>query len=133
MALSEKKSRVLLLTLQGRSPDEIAAAARMSRRSVFRLRASPSFARELEAMRKEIVGRAKDKLTGVLTQAADELARLLGSQNEVVRLRACVTILDKHAEMVVSADLEERIARLEAASNHHRNRSVHDQFFGPSG
>lgn len=106
----------LLLALAcGATKEAAARKAGVSESTVYRRLKEPGFQRELNKMRVDMVQRA----TSMLTASAMEAAKTLVALQDVatppaVRLGAARAILDFGLKMRQDADLEERLAALEA-------------------
>ena len=86
-----------------------------SRRTVFRRLKDPEFVRAVATARGQILSRATSRLARTSTQAVDTLEKLLDDGNPGVRRMAAKSLLDSLARLTDLAEVEERIAELEAA------------------
>jgi hypothetical protein len=112
----KKNEDALLLALAcGATVEAAARQCELSDRTVYRRLKDPAFRSRLQAVRADMVQRA----AGMLTAAAGEAVRtLLALQKEsappAVRLGAARAVLELGLKLREVADLEQRIAALEA-------------------
>jgi len=100
----------------GSTLDEAADAANVSRRTVARRLKDPAFRGELEALRREALSRAADRLTGLTTAALETLNDLLGAHHPpTIRLGAARTVLHEASRFHEEAELATRIGAIEHA------------------
>ncbi len=112
-AIGTKKVRLVALLAAGHTYDECAAALQMSKRTIVRLNATPTFASELRAARSTLL----DQMLGILATEAKATIRTLielrDGGSESVRLGACRTLLDKLVATREQVELEARMAAIE--------------------
>lgn len=99
----------------GCSHVEAAAALGVSARTVGRRLADPAFVAQLAEHRGTIMARAADRLAAATATATDALVSLLDATTPpAVRVSAARVVLDAARRYQESADLEFRLAHLEA-------------------
>ena len=114
--LSARQEKALAALLTTSSVPEAAAKAGCSERSLRRwLAEDDSFISEYRERRRRVVEEAEGVLQGAMTDAANVLRDLLKSENEHVRYKAAISILEV-GFATADNDLLERIEALEAAS-----------------
>jgi hypothetical protein len=100
----------------GATLDEAADAANVSRRTVARRLRDPAFRGELEALRREALARAADRLAGLATAALETLEELLGDRYPpTTRLGAARAVLHEASRFHEAAELAQRIEAIEQA------------------
>lgn len=93
--LTTKQTRAATLEAMGTSTAEIAAAVGVHRATLFRWRQTDQY-RALVALTAEDAGRvARRALEAASMAAVDSLVALLGSDDDRVRLRTALAILDR--------------------------------------
>jgi hypothetical protein len=102
-----------------RNPDVQAAArtAGVGRTTVYRWLKDPAFAGELARLRNEVMDEALGSVKSLTTRAAEELHRLLGTDNERLRRLVCKDILSYSIRVREVEGLERRLACLEEKIN----------------
>jgi propanediol dehydratase large subunit len=114
--LSARQEKALATLLTTSSVPEAAAKAGCSERSLRRwLAEDVAFISEYRERRRRVVEEAEGVLQGAMTDAANVLRDLLKSENEHVRYKAAISILED-GFATADNDLLERIEALEAAS-----------------
>jgi hypothetical protein len=113
-SVGTKNGVLVALLAAGRSYDEVAAEAGVSRRTIVRRMADPSFQREVRAARARVL----DEVLGLLAKEAAATVRTLvalrdGAEGDATRLGACRTLLDKLVAARELLDLEGRLTALE--------------------
>jgi len=108
--------RLLLALACGVTVEAAAQAAGLSKRTAYRRLEAPSFCQRLQQVRGEMVQRT----SGMLTAAAGEsvkalLALVKEGTPPAVRLGAARALLELGMKLREQADLEQRLAALEAA------------------
>jgi hypothetical protein len=88
--------------------------AGMAERTAYRRLADPQFALEVDNLRREMLTRATARLSATAARAADALRKLLGSEDERVRLAACRWVLQLGSQLREREELERRVAELES-------------------
>jgi transposase len=111
-----KKDRVALLLAQGMSMRAAARKADVNEKTVRRWREDPEFGRMVDTLRSRMTDRALGKLTAGQTAAADELRRLLKSEDERVRRDAAKLILEQGVRLSELQNIVPRLEALEAAA-----------------
>lgn len=98
-----------------RTPDIQAAAkaAGVGRTSAYRWLEEPAFAEELARLRNEVVNKALGSVKAQATRAAEELQRLLDTDNERLRRLVCKDILSYSIRVRELEEIERRVVRLE--------------------
>jgi hypothetical protein len=113
--LSTGKKNLLALALAaGESPADVAAAAKISLRTLQRRQANPEFRRLVDELRAEFMSRAVGCMANNMTQAAKKLASLLDQDEPAVQLRAARAILGMGISLRDSIDVSARMRELEA-------------------
>jgi len=108
---------VLVAALAAGATYEVAAEqGGVSERMVRRRMEEPSFRRQVEGARAEILARAVAMLTSASVEAVEALRALLGSDLDSARLGAAKAILETGLKMREQLDLVGRIAALEEAA-----------------
>jgi hypothetical protein len=105
---------VLLALARGRTQTDAAQAGDVSERTVRRWLEDPEFRAEVTALRGELLDRTVGGLVDAAGDAVATLRRALDSDDVVVQVRAARAILHALITVRESADLEARIAALEA-------------------
>ena len=105
---------LMLALASGKSVAEAARLAGCSERSAWRRLEDLNTRRQVRALRAAMVERAVGQLAAAMTQAVAALVESLGADNEAVRVRAAVAILDQAVRLRESEELERRVAELEA-------------------
>ena len=100
----------------GATLDEAADAANVSRSTVARRLRDPSFRGELEALRREALARAADRLAGLATVALETLEELLAANHPPgTRLGAARAVLREASRFHQATELAARIEAVERA------------------
>jgi hypothetical protein len=97
----------------GKTNEEAAALAGVSKRTVTRRLTDAAFRAEVTRLRGEMISQATGRLAEGMTWAALVLRTLLTSNAEGIRLRAAAKILDSGLRVVELHELAERVAALE--------------------
>jgi HEAT repeat protein len=92
---------------------EAGGKAAVSERTVYRRLADPTFRRQVQAFRGEMMGRAPGRMANGMSEAADVLRSLLAAQSEAVRLGAARSLLEIGWKLRESVELESRLPALE--------------------
>jgi hypothetical protein len=88
-----------------------------SEKTIARRLKQPEFQQQVREARAALIDQALDKLTVASTEAADTLRELLKCAEPKVRLGAARTVIELGLKLRDAAEVEERIAQLEAALN----------------
>jgi hypothetical protein len=100
----------------GATLDEAADAAKVSRSTLARRLRDPAFRGELDALRREVLARAADKLAGLATAALETLEELLSAgQPPATRLGAARAVLHEASRFHHATELAARIEAVERA------------------
>jgi hypothetical protein len=110
-----KDELLALAVATGRDRAGAAKAAGVSEPTVTRRMRDPDFRARVAELRAAMVDRAVGLLSAAAAAAVAKLATLLKSENERVSLRTAVAILENVVRLKTAAELEERLARVEAA------------------
>ena len=97
----------------GQTGAEAAAAASVVERTVRAWNSEFAFRARVRELRDQMVQRAAASLADSMTEAATVLRELLKSEDEDVRHRAAVKVLDLGVKVGEVADLQARVAELE--------------------
>ena len=95
---------------------DIQAAAREAgdgRSTVYRWLQNPAFADKLKQMRNEAMNEALSAVKSLTVRAAEELMRLLDTEDERLRRHVCRDILSHAIKVRELEEIERRLARLE--------------------
>lgn len=97
-----------------------AAAAELGigEKTAHRRLAHSGFRDRVVQLRREATNLAIARLADGMVQAAERLRQLTESDNEGIRLKACVALLDLGMKAVITADFENRIRQLEEKLTH---------------
>lgn len=93
-----------------------AKLAHVSESTVYERLRDPAFRARVDEARAELIQIAAGKALALVTSALEALGELLASTNDPVRLGAVKASLDYALRLRESADLEARMAALEAAA-----------------
>jgi hypothetical protein len=106
----DKKTRLALAIARGQSIDAWARKNDVPRRTAFRWASDPKVRREVEASRRQAIGR----LSSVAMKAANGIVRLAKeSESESIQLRAWRAILADQIAVSRFSDLEYRMTQTE--------------------
>jgi hypothetical protein len=108
-----KRERVAVLLAGGMATKHAAAEARVGERTVHRWLEEPEFTRLVSRYRGRLVAETLGKLANIGGKAVETLADALGSDNDNVRVRAAIGILDQLVRIREATELEERMTELE--------------------
>jgi hypothetical protein len=97
----------------GNTLRDAALAVGIGERTAARRWADPDFRRRVSELRGEMVGRSLGRMANGMSEAANELRRLLCARSEAVRLGAARSLLELSVKLRDSVDLEQRLASLE--------------------
>jgi len=113
--LTTKQAKAITALLSERTTTEAATAAKISERQLYRWLADPVFCAHLKQAEGQILDAATRRLVQSIGQALDTLEELNRAANsESVRARAANDLLTHMLKVRELADLEKRIAALEA-------------------
>lgn len=111
---SPRQVKVATLLAAGLRVAATAKAAGVGARTIGTWQMDPEFRRLVASIRDRLTDRAVGLLSRNVATAARRLAQLVRSENEGIALRAALGLLDVAARYRDRADLEERVAQLEA-------------------
>lgn len=111
----DAKSRAALLLAQGTSCDKAGEAVGVTGRTVRRWREDPAFEAQIQEARRAILAEAVAALGAAAREAVDTLRAALGEESPSIRVRAAVAIIGALPGLSEHAELNDRLARLEAA------------------
>jgi len=114
---SGQRERLLLALLAGRTPEEAAADAGVSRATAWRWRRGPKFKRRLEQARRETLRAGLDRVVAGLTEAVDTLRKNLHCGVPQAANAAASRLLEIALTYQEQFDLVDRIAALETRLN----------------
>lgn len=118
MRRSETKtgdSALLAALASGRSVNEAAKAAGISRATVYRRLEESDFKNELDRVRRETLDRTTAQLSEAGLAAVKTLRELLKSGKELVRLSAARCILEVGDRYRTALDVDDRLSVLESS------------------
>ena len=96
-----------------------AEACGVGGRTLYRWMSDPEFAAQLAAAEAELVDQTARRLLALTDDAIRSLAQLLvGSEDDSVRLRAAVAVLDQTARWREATAIERRLAIIEKELEH---------------
>lgn len=104
---------LLLALASGQTVRDAARTAGVGERTATRRLADPAFARQVDALRAEMVRRALGKMADGMAEAADTLRQLLRAESESVRLGACRAALELSVKLREAVEFEQRLAAVE--------------------
>jgi hypothetical protein len=102
-----------LALAQGKTFAEAAAAGGVAERTARRRAGDSHVVSAVEAYRALLLERASAKLLAQLDRGIDALAELIGSDSEVIRLRAAATLIDKAVAVREVQSFEGRLRAVE--------------------
>ena len=114
IVLSPRDTAVTLLA-RGMSTDATGAEIGVAGRTIRRWREDPDFESEIEAARRAILAESVAALTAAVRKAASVAMELLDDPSPAIRVRAVSEVFRALPLLAEHADLEARIAALEAA------------------
>jgi hypothetical protein len=119
-AWTPRQARLAAALAAGLSVKAAAARCKIGLRTAFTYQADPAFRAEVARLRDDVLARTIGRLTRGSTTAARALLVLVRSEDETVRLRAALGILDRLITTREHGELSARIAALEEKSRAHR-------------
>ena len=116
--LTAKQTRAVELLMQGETVTGAAEALHLSRRTVQRWLTEDNFAEALELAQGAAMSSAARRLAGKLDRAAELVCNLAErAEDEPVRLKAALSIVDMYARLREMGDVGAQIAELQRAIN----------------
>ena len=114
--LSFRQLRAIHVLISSATQEEACRRAQVSRETVNTWRKDPLFLEELERQRQVVFSEALGILKQTVSQAVITLRNLLSSENEAIRLRACVHCVLLGLKVKGEVELEDRVRSLEEAA-----------------
>jgi hypothetical protein len=114
--LNKRQKRVLAALLTCSTARATAKQADVCEKTVYRYLEDPAFKQALRARQDQVIAAAVAALSGLAGDAIDTLRGTLANKETTagVRVRAALGILDHVQRLTTFADLEQRLAELEA-------------------
>ena len=109
-----QKEKLLLALLAGKTPDEAAADAGVSRATAWRWRRGAKFAKRLQRARAELLRAGTDRLAGVIGEAIHTLQRNLTCGIPAAENMAAGKLIEATLKYREQLDLADRMAAVEA-------------------
>jgi hypothetical protein len=113
----DQKARAAVCLARGYTTDQAGKEAGVSGRTVRRWRDDPAFEAEVAAARRAILAEAVAALGAAARDAVAALHAALADESVTVRVRAASVLLSALPSISEHAELEARIAALEAGLN----------------
>jgi hypothetical protein len=116
--LTPKQTRAISALLTAKDVGTAAREAGIGERTLYTWLDEPAFREELKLAERQAIEAVTRRLAGIATHALTVITNIMADETTPasVRLRAATTILDQMLKIRELADLEERIAALEALS-----------------
>jgi hypothetical protein len=111
---------LLAALASGATVEAAAKQAGVSEGTVYRRLREPGFKAEIDQARADLIERAVSVLAGISSAAVVTLGQLLKSNRDSVRLGAARTVLEMTIKLRDHAELEQRLAAMEAAQGINR-------------
>ena len=112
--LSIRQQKAITFLISSATQEEACRRAQVSRETVNTWRKDPLFLEELEKQRQAVYAESMGILKQTGSQAVITLQKLLSSENEGVRLKACVACILLGLKVRKTEQLEGRIRQLES-------------------
>jgi hypothetical protein len=113
--LTKTDTKLVLALACGATAEQAARQNGVHVRTVYRRHKDPAFRQEVQAVRTDMVQRAAATMTAAAQEAVKTLVLLQGASNPApVRLGAARSVLEIGIKLREAADLEQRLAALEA-------------------
>lgn len=109
------RTAAVALLAKGMTTDAVGAQVGMSGRQIRRWAEEPEFRADVEAARRAVLAEAVAALTSAVRKAVDTLTVALDDDSAMIRVRAASELIRSLPLLASHADLEARIAALEAA------------------
>ncbi len=116
----DAKTQAALLLARGHTTDKAGEAVGVNGRTVRRWRDNPDFEAQIQTARRAILAEAVAALGSAARDAVTALHEALKDDSAAVRVRAAAVLLGALPNIAEHADLNERIAALEAAAEDRR-------------
>lgn len=110
----DAKARAVILLAAGRSTDDTGRELGINGRTVRRWREDPGFEAQIAEARRATLDEALGALTAAARAAVDVLRDALAEGSPVIRVRAALGLLQALPNITEFAQLEARVAELEA-------------------
>ncbi len=111
--LTTRQHLVITEILGSPSIEEACRRAGVSKGTVYKWLADPTFQAELKRQREAVVEQAFNRLKIGMGRAVEKLLALLEEGQESIQLRAAEALLDHGSKAVEQQDLERRLSALE--------------------
>ena len=122
--LSGRQQKLLIELVKTPDIQTAAKAAGVGRTTAYRWLEEPAFAEELAHLRNEVMKEALGSVKLLTTRAAEELHRLINTDNERLRRLVCKDILSYSIRVRNTEEIERRLASLEKQMKHKPSRSI---------
>ncbi|MFB6889424.1 helix-turn-helix domain-containing protein [Kitasatospora sp. NPDC056327] len=116
----QTRNDVALLIARGTSVDQAARDTGVSARTIRRWREEPDFENEIQTARRAILAEAVAALGAAVRDAVTALHQALKDPSPGIRVRAASVLLSSLPAISEHAELNERLAALEAAAEDRR-------------
>lgn len=131
--LSARQRRAIGAILSTSTLAGAATEAHVSRKTLYRWLALPTFQAALQAAQGDALGVVMARLSGLLGKALDVIGAGLDDTNATRQLRAAALILGHYAGLAEFIDLASRVAALEAQGVNRGGSENSGQEIGASG
>lgn len=111
--LSGKQLKAIPLILSARNIREGCKKAHINRDTFYSWMKEPTFKNEFENQRKEIISAALDELRGLAGEAVSVLRGLLKAENETIRFKTAIAIVENVLKTMEIEDLKNRLDEIE--------------------
>lgn len=115
--LTARQQRLLIELVKNPNIQTAARTAGVGRTTAYRWLAQPDFADELNRRRNEAMNEALSSVKSLTARAAQELVRLLDTQDERLLRHICNDILGHAIKVRETEQIEQRLAKLEKQLN----------------
>jgi len=122
ISAKQEKAIIELLNPTNMSISGIAKKLNIGERTIHTWIKQPKFKEALFNARKELTKDGLNKLKESLGEAVNVINGLMGSDKEMVRLKASQLVIDYNLKLREDEDFEERLSRLEEVARNEKKR-----------
>jgi hypothetical protein len=127
-SLTPKQHKAIFALLEQPTLEAAAEASGVSTATIKRWRKSEAFTREFRSARRRVLEDCYGKLQGAASRAVDTLVDAMDSENQHLKVKAALGILDRAQKGLEAYDLAERLEHLEELLELRREEG-HDRGF----